>query len=270
LGGKTRKDAARQLGVPEGTLAARLVRGRGMLAKRLTRQGLTLSGGTLAVLLVRNAASAQVPTSVVASTIQAATQFAAGPAAAAGVLPATAVALTEGVLKSMLLTKLKITTAVLLLSMTVAAGGVYQAFAVERATTRTEALPSSPLQDAARGKGAGKERDKELIQGAWVAASGEAGGEKVGQDKLKQVRITFAKEKIEIVGLMPDKGTGTFSVDPAKKPKAINIRISDEGDVAGIYEFAGNSLKLCLNTSGGARPTEFTGTGQQILLTLKR
>src|SRR5262249_55553423 len=35
LEGKTRKEASRQLGVPEGTLAARLARGRGMLAKRL-------------------------------------------------------------------------------------------------------------------------------------------------------------------------------------------------------------------------------------------
>ena len=37
LEGKTRKEAARQLGVPEGTLAARLAQGRGLLAKRLAQ-----------------------------------------------------------------------------------------------------------------------------------------------------------------------------------------------------------------------------------------
>src|SRR5258708_5590664 len=39
LEGKPRKDAARQLGWPSGTLASRLVRGRVLLAKRLTRHG---------------------------------------------------------------------------------------------------------------------------------------------------------------------------------------------------------------------------------------
>jgi RNA polymerase sigma factor (sigma-70 family) len=114
LEGKTRKEAARQVGVPDGTLAARLARGQVLLAKRLGRQGLMLSGGSLAVLLSRDAATAGVPASVLSTTIKAATVFAAGKTAAAGVLSVNAVALTEGVLKTMLLAKLKIATAVLL------------------------------------------------------------------------------------------------------------------------------------------------------------
>lgn len=39
LEGKTRKQAARQAGLPEGTLASRLARGRALLAKRLSRAG---------------------------------------------------------------------------------------------------------------------------------------------------------------------------------------------------------------------------------------
>jgi DNA-directed RNA polymerase specialized sigma24 family protein len=61
LEGNTRKEAARQLGVPEGTLAARLARGRVMLAKRLARRGLAVSGGTLAGVLAQKAAWAGVP-----------------------------------------------------------------------------------------------------------------------------------------------------------------------------------------------------------------
>lgn len=114
LQGKTRKEAARQLGVPEGTLAARLARGRKMLAQRLVRQGVSLSGGILAALLAQNTASASVPSAVVGSTIKAASLLAAGQAATAGGISVHAVALMEGVVKAMLLTKLKIAIPIVL------------------------------------------------------------------------------------------------------------------------------------------------------------
>src|SRR4029077_3963136 len=71
LEGRTRKEVARQLGVPEGTVAGRLARARAMLAKRLTERGVTLSGGVLAAVLTQPAVSAGVPNSVVDATIQA-------------------------------------------------------------------------------------------------------------------------------------------------------------------------------------------------------
>src|SRR5262249_55843876 len=45
LEGRTRKEAAQQLGLAEGTVASRQARARVMLAKRLTRHGVALSGG---------------------------------------------------------------------------------------------------------------------------------------------------------------------------------------------------------------------------------
>jgi hypothetical protein len=113
LEGNTRKKAARQLGVPEGTLAARLARGRGMLAKRLTGRGVALSGGALAAVMAQQAASARVPYSVVSSTIKAASLFAAGQAA--GVISVTVAALTKGVMKAMLFSKLKTAIAIVLI-----------------------------------------------------------------------------------------------------------------------------------------------------------
>jgi RNA polymerase sigma factor (sigma-70 family) len=114
LEGKTRKEAARQLGVPEGTLAARVSRGRLMLAKRLVRHGLVVSGGTLGLMLAQKVAPAGVPTLVVSNTVKAASVFAAGQAAAPGVISLDVAALTEGVLKSMLLSKLKVALVVML------------------------------------------------------------------------------------------------------------------------------------------------------------
>ncbi len=114
LEGRTRKEVARQLGVPEGTVAGRLARARALLAKRLAQRGVTLSGGALAAVLARNAASAGAPISVVSSTLQAATLIATGHTAAAGAISVQVAALTEGVLKVMLMSKLKVVIAVLL------------------------------------------------------------------------------------------------------------------------------------------------------------
>jgi RNA polymerase sigma factor (sigma-70 family) len=107
LEAKTRKEVARQLGCPEGTVASRLARARALLAKRLARHGLGASSGALAAVLAQNAVSASVPISMVSSTIKAASLLAAGQAAA-GIISVKVAALTERVLKTMVLRKLKV------------------------------------------------------------------------------------------------------------------------------------------------------------------
>src|SRR5262245_42402961 len=121
LEGKTRKEAARQLGVPAGTLSGRLTMARRMLAGRLARHGLTISGGALAAMLSEGAVSACVPKSLLLPTVKAAAAVAAGQAAA-GVVSAHVAAISEGVLKTMLLTKLTVATAVLLVVSLLGAG----------------------------------------------------------------------------------------------------------------------------------------------------
>jgi RNA polymerase sigma factor (sigma-70 family) len=107
LEGMTRKETARQLGCPEGTVAGHLARARVMLAKRLTQRHVALSGGALAALLSQQTTKAALPTSLVSSTIKAAGSFAGAQWAAKEVISARIAALAEGVLKTMFLSKLK-------------------------------------------------------------------------------------------------------------------------------------------------------------------
>jgi len=96
-----------------------------MLAKRLSRHGPTISTGTLAAVLSQNAASAGAPPiALVSSTIKVSSLVAAAEAGAAGLISAPVAALTEGVMKTMLLTKLKIVTTVLLVVAVSTAGGL--------------------------------------------------------------------------------------------------------------------------------------------------
>jgi RNA polymerase sigma factor (sigma-70 family) len=110
LEGRSRNDVAQQLGLPEGTLSSRLATARQLLAGRLSRQGLLVSAGALTAVFSQTTATAWVSSSLIHSTVKAATLAAAGQAVTTGVISARVAALTEGVLKTMLLTNLKTTT----------------------------------------------------------------------------------------------------------------------------------------------------------------
>ncbi len=108
---RTRDEAAQQLGVRLGTLKSRLESGRQILRRRLLRRGLTLSTALVGTLLSQSAVAA-VPLSRATLMARAAGQFVVNPGAAAkALLSAKVIALTEGVLLSMLLTKVKIAMA---------------------------------------------------------------------------------------------------------------------------------------------------------------
>src|SRR5207245_3819393 len=99
-----------QLAVPEGSVASRLARARVLLAKRLTQRGVVFSGGSVAAVLSSGSASASAPPALVASTIKATSLLAAG--RAAGVVSAKVAALTEGMVKTMFVIKIKSVLAV--------------------------------------------------------------------------------------------------------------------------------------------------------------
>jgi RNA polymerase sigma factor (sigma-70 family) len=140
LEGQTHREVARQLGLATGTLASRLTAGRRLLAGRLSRRGVALSGGALALALAEGA-SAAVPAPVVGATARAAALVAAGQAAA---VATPAVLLMNEVLRAMLMTKLKVFLAVTLAAVLLGAGGwAYQASG-QAPVAPTNIKPSTP------------------------------------------------------------------------------------------------------------------------------
>jgi RNA polymerase sigma factor (sigma-70 family) len=250
LEGKTRKEVARQLGLPEGTVGSRLARARAMLAKRLSRHALAVPGEALAAVLKQNGASATVPPSVVFATLRSASVGAARHAAAA--IPVKVAALTEGVLKTMLLTKLwsaiLVTTALTVL-FGLGAGilGHRMAAAEPDLDKRGQTVPARKDGEQAKAR-----TDVEAIQGTWVLVKLEQVNQDP-QDPKGAIKVVIAGDKITF----PDKSEARFKLDPTRKPKRMEWTVV-KGGVAttapGIYSLQENELKCCVGREGDEEP----------------
>src|SRR5205807_662889 len=94
LEGRTREEVAREFGLPPGTVASRLARGRTLLAKRLSRRGVPLTAAALTAALSRQGL-ASVPVSLMLSTLKAARALMLGQAAATTLVSINVMTLLE-------------------------------------------------------------------------------------------------------------------------------------------------------------------------------
>jgi RNA polymerase sigma factor (sigma-70 family) len=111
LEGLTRREAAKKLACPEGTVAGRLARARDLLAARLTARGVVPAAGLLAAVLTESASLAVSPAAV-AGVVRTVSVSGLANAAARGLISPRVAETTEGVLKSMFATKLRVVAAV--------------------------------------------------------------------------------------------------------------------------------------------------------------
>lgn len=197
LEGKSRREAARQLGVPGGTVAGRLARARAMLAKRLARPGPVLSGRALAALKSQGGASASVRSALVGSTVKAAIAVAAGQVLTAGAISPRAGALAEGVLKAMFLTKLKIGSVVLLM-LTLAGLGVAGLAYPARAADAAAQEAAAPAKQRA------KWEYKSLTRSEVMKLA-----DKDSKSKLTDGLNVLGNEGWELAGIEPGPHGGT-------------------------------------------------------------
>ena len=107
LEGLTHEQAARRLGWPLGTVESRLARARDRLRQRLTRRKAMPAVGLLGARSLMEMARPGVSTGWIEATARSATQFAGGKAVAA-VASADVAFLTQGTLKTMAMTQIKL------------------------------------------------------------------------------------------------------------------------------------------------------------------
>jgi RNA polymerase sigma factor (sigma-70 family) len=228
LEGRSRRDVARQLRLPEGTLSSRLATARKTLARRLSRHGPALSAGALAGFLA-GGASATVPPGLARSAVMGATLLGAGSAEVAAVASPRVVALTEGVLKAMLLTKLKIAS-LFILAVAFAAAGAgatgYRAFAADEERSRpAEGRADDKAEDKRRQAGG----DNKVIRGS---------GKEVTQD-MKMADFTSVE-----VG-------GAFHAD-ITQGKKFRVAITADDNVMPYVKVTrkGSALEIGLDSKG--------------------
>ena len=108
------------------------------------------------------------------------------------------------------------------------------------------------------------------IDGTWLPTEAELGGKKLPDEVRKTIKLVIGDGKYTVtVGEKPDRGT--ITLDPSKKPKALDIT-GTEGPNKGktilaIYERTGDTLRICYDLGGKARPGKFeTKEGTQLFL----
>jgi RNA polymerase sigma factor (sigma-70 family) len=105
LQGQTYTEAARSLGCPAGTVSVRLARARQKLRDRFVRRGLALSASLSFGLLAQEAVASSVPARLATATVNAGVCTVAAPALAG--FSQQVIALAEGAIRTMWLTKIK-------------------------------------------------------------------------------------------------------------------------------------------------------------------
>lgn len=127
--------------------------------------------------------------------------------------------------------------------------------------------------DAPGDKDEALKKDKQGLQGTWMPTSALQNGRPYIA-RLRSERLIIAGDKLTVQRQGKDEKAG-FKIDPAQKPKAIDIAPPDgeEGEPnPAIYILDGDELKICVSLSGKDRPKEFeAGRGSnQMLLIFKR
>jgi uncharacterized protein (TIGR03067 family) len=118
-------------------------------------------------------------------------------------------------------------------------------------------------------------KEMKKFEGEWKIEKYE-GPMAPPEDEQAKVRFIFKGDTVTLIVDGKKVGAATFKIDPSKKPKTIDLDMT-EGKNKGktslaFYAFEGETLKWCATERFNERPTEFKASeeNKQGVLTLKR
>ena len=153
------------------------------------------------------------------------------------------------------------------------------ALGCSRSSSTPSAAPAPPAPD-----------DAAQLQGKWKPVSAKGAGQEAPAEELGKVRFVIEGNKLSIRGEDRPDEAFSFTLDPTKLPKEIDLTaLNKEGkpsilrttsndpgtkDVRkGIYSLEGDTLKICIaDDHTTARPTDFEAPkgSELMVVTLRR
>jgi uncharacterized protein (TIGR03067 family) len=103
--------------------------------------------------------------------------------------------------------------------------------------------------------------DMDRFEGEWSGVSLVLNGQVLPADFVKSFRRVVKGNETTVLNGGQVILKATYTVDASKSPRTIDYQITlgpDKGKMQlGIYEFEGETVKVCLSQPGSDRPTEF-------------
>ena len=121
------------------------------------------------------------------------------------------------------------------------------------------------------------QKDRNRIEGTWRVAELVVNGNRAMEDDARRLAVVNGSDgtwSLRSEGREISKGTSCF--DPTKMPKTIDFTPT-EGEARGnqylgIYELGEDTRRMCFDTSGKQRPSDFSSSpgSDRICLTFER